>query len=427
MRDINGLIYETSLLDPIEGIRFRGLSIPEVCKALPKARQEPLPEALFFLLLTGRVPTQEETDLVITEWQARARPVDERIRRMIRENAMVLHPMTLFSMSVLAMQEKSLFAREYASGKLSKAEMWQPALEDACNLIAMLPEIAALIYRYACRGECPPSILDPLHSSSNLIRLDWSARLGEMMLAGTDSNIGSKSEEFADLLRLYLTIHADHEGGNVSAHATKLVASSLADPYLAFSAGLNGLAGPLHGLANQEVLRWMFTLMEQIGTKPSPERITEYLWEQLKVGKVIPGFGHAVLRRTDPRYLVQREFALRHLPSEDPLFSLCSQLYDIVPKVLEEHGKTKNPFPNVDAHSGVLLQYYGIREQNFYTVLFGVSRAIGVLTSLVWDRALGAPLERPKSWTSDAIEGMLSPQPKRPLKTRKNSEIDQKK
>jgi len=133
------------------------------------------------------------------------------------------------------------------------------------------------------------------------------------------------------------------------------------------------------------------------------EQLTAAVWETLKAGQVVPGFGHAVLRKTDPRYISQREFALKHLPN-DPLFKLVSQLYEVIPKVLTEHGKTKNPWPNVDAHSGVLLQHYNVKEENFYTVLFGVSRALGVLAQLIWDRALGFPIERPKSVTTDWIE-----------------------
>lgn len=124
---------------------------------------------------------------------------------------------------------------------------------------------------------------------------------------------------------------------------------------MAFSAGLNGLAGPLHGLANQEVLRWTLKLREEVGGNPTDEELKAFLWKTLQAGQVVPGFGHAVLRKTDPRYMCQREFALKHLP-EDPLFKLVSQLYHVAPGVLTEHGKTKNPFPNVDAHSGVLLQ-----------------------------------------------------------------------
>ena len=182
---------------------------------------------------------------------------------------------------------------------------------------------------------------------------------------------------------------SDHEGGNVSAHTGKLVGSALSDPFLAFAASLNGLAGPLHGLANQEVLLWLRKMQSKIGENASDEAVREYVWTTLKGGQVVPGYGHAVLRKTDPRYTAQREFALKHLPN-DPLFKLVAQVYNIVPNVLLEAGKAKNPWPNVDAHSGVLLTYYGLDQMSFYTVLFGVSRAFGVAAQLIWDRALGA-------------------------------------
>lgn len=214
--------------------------------------------------------------------------------------------------------------------------------------------------------------------------------------------MGFDDPKFIELLRLYLTIHSDHEGGNVSAHATHLVGSALSDPYLSFAAGMNGLAGPLHGLANQEVLVWLTKLGEDVGLDVTTEQLGKFIWKTLEGGQVVPGYGHAVLRKTDPRYTCQREFALKHLP-DDPHFRLVSQLYEIVPDVLLKQGKAKNPWPNVDAHSGVLLKYYGLNEMSYYTVMFGVSRALGVLASLVWDRALGLPLERPKSMSTDGL------------------------
>jgi len=208
--------------------------------------------------------------------------------------------------------------------------------------------------------------------------------------------------DFDEAMRLYLSLHTDHEGGNVSAHATRLAGSALSDPYFSLSAGLNGLAGPLHGLANQEVLRWTLDFQEKIkaqGKEITKKAVEEEAWATLNAGNVIPGFGHAVLRKTDPRYLAQREFALKHFP-HDPLFQLVSIIYEVVPQVLIKQGKVKNPWPNVDAHSGSLLTYYGLTEFDYYTVLFGVSRALGVLSQLVWDRALHLPIERPKSFTS---------------------------
>ena len=230
--------------------------------------------------------------------------------------------------------------------------------------------------------------------------LDWSANLAHML--------GYEDEGFREFMRLYLTIHADHEGGNVSAHTTHLVGSALSDPYLSFAAGMNGLAGPLHGLANQEVIRWIEEMYTELNTKvPSKDQIAEYVKSTIVKGKVVPGYGHAVLRKTDPRFTAQQEFAKKYCP-EDPMVNTVWNVYEVVPPILESLGKIKNPWPNVDAHSGSILMHYGLIEEDFYTVLFGVSRALGVLASLIWDRAIGMPLERPKSTSTAQVKKWLS-------------------
>ncbi|MDP3445917.1 MAG: citrate (Si)-synthase, partial [Ignavibacteria bacterium] len=196
----------------------------------------------------------------------------------------------------------------------------------------------------------------------------------------------------------------DHESGNVSAHSGHLAASALSDIYYSISAMLNGLAGPLHGLANEEVLRWLQGVYDKMGGKePTEEEIKQFVCDTLESGQVIPGFGHAVLRKTDPRYTAQREFCLKHIP-DDPLFKYVDLLYKVVPGILLEKGKAKNPWPNVDAQSGVIQWHYGVKEYDFYTVLFGVGRALGVCSNIIWARALGYPLERPKSLTTKMLE-----------------------
>jgi len=389
-RGVKCMVWETSLLDAEEGIRFRGLSIPEVQAQLPsasgKAGDEPGPEALLWLLLTGEVPTAAQAQSVTEELHSRA-ALPAHIESMIRSFPKGMHPMTQFSAAVTAMQTESEFAKAYENG-INKKQYWDPTYEDILNLIAKLPEVAALIYRCSFKD----GVVAPYDSS-----LDYSANFNRML--------GYDSKDFDELMRLYLVIHSDHEGGNASAHTTHLVGSTLSDAYLSYGSGLNALAGPLHGLANQEVLRWILNLQEKFkkeGKEVNEETIREFAWETLKSGQVIPGYGHAVLRKTDPRYSAQREFALKYLP-DDPLFKIVGTIYEVMPGVLTEHGKTKNPWPNVDSHSGVLLQHYNFTEQNYYTVLFGVSRAFGALSQLFWDRALALPLERPKSLTSDWI------------------------
>lgn len=391
MRGITGLVTETSLLDSNEGIRFRGFSIPELRERLPKAENgsEPLPEGLFFLMLIGEVPTQEDVDHISATW-ARRSHVPNHVFDVIESFPVSAHPMTQFTAAVLALQTESKFAKAYNEG-ISKKEYWSYVYEDTMTLIARLPRVAAYIYRRKYKnGE---------HIQPDGM-LDWSANFAHML--------GYEDESFKELMRLYLTIHADHEGGNVSAHATHLVGSALSDPYLSFAAGMTGLAGPLHGLANQEVIRWIEEMCKDLNTnQPSKEQIADYIKKTLTEGKVVPGYGHAVLRKTDPRFTAQMEFAKRHCP-EDPTVQTVWNVYEVAPPILEGTGKIKNPWPNVDAHSGALLKHYGLIEEDFYTVLFGVSRALGVLASLCWDRALGFPIERPKSVTTEWVKKFIA-------------------
>jgi citrate synthase len=390
MRGITGLVTETSLLDAEEGIRFRGYSIPDLQKSLPKARngREPLPEGLFYLMLIGDLPTEDEVNHVTNTWQRRSH-VPNHVFATIEALPVGAHPMTQFVTGIMALQTESKFAKQYAAG-MSKKDYWAATFDDAMDLIARLPRIAAYIYRRKYRNgdHIQPDGL-----------LDWAGNFAHMM--------GYEDESFMELMRLYMTIHADHEGGNVSAHTTHLVGSALSDPFLSFAAGMNGLAGPLHGLANQEVIKWIYEMREELGVElPSKQQIDDYVRKTLSEGKVVPGYGHAVLRRTDPRFTAQMAFGQTHMP-DDPLVQTVWRIYELVPPILSSLGKIKNPWPNVDAHSGALLVHYGMVEYEFYTVLFGVSRALGVLASLCWDRALGLPLERPKSVTTDSIKRWL--------------------
>jgi citrate synthase len=391
MRGMTGLVTETSLLDPQEGIRFRGYSIPELQQKLPHATacSEPLPEGLFYLMLLGELPEEKDVQDLTANWQRRSH-VPNYVFDAIEAMPVNTHPMTQFVIAIMALQTESVFSKKYAEG-MNKKDYWECTFDDCMNLIARLPRVAAYIYRRKYKkGE---------HIQPNGL-LDWAGNFAHML--------GYKDEIFQELLRLYMTIHADHEGGNVSAHTTHLVGSALSDPYLSFAAGMNGLAGPLHGLANQEVIKWILEMREELNTElPTQDQIVTYVKKTLSEGKVVPGYGHAVLRKTDPRFTAQMEFGKKHLPN-DALVKTVWNIYEAVPPVLQSLGKIKNPWPNVDAHSGALLVHFGLVEYEFYTVLFGVSRSLGVLASLCWDRALGYSLERPKSVTTDNVKGWLA-------------------
>jgi citrate synthase len=389
-RDIKCLVTDISYLDPQEGIRFRGKTIPETFEALPKAAGSDYPtvESFWFFLLTGDVPTQEQVDMVVSEWKTRQvvpSYVWDTIRALPRDS----HPMVMLSVGIMAMQKDSKFAAFYNSGQFNKMTAWESVYEDASDIVARIPIVAAFIYNLKYRSDFQVAI-DP--------KLDMGANFAHMI---------GQPKPYDDVARMYFILHSDHESGNVSAHTTHLVHSALSDPYYAYAAGLNGLAGPLHGLANQEVLDWTIQFQQKYckDQEPTKELVTKALWDTLNSGQVVPGYGHAVLRKTDPRYSAQREFCLK-TPGlkDDPLFKLVAMIFETAPGVLMEHGKAKNPWPNVDAQSGVIQWYYGVREWDFYTVLFGVGRALGCMANITWDRGLGYAIERPKSVTTAMLE-----------------------
>ena len=392
-RGIKMMVWETSQLDPIEGIRFRGYSIPELKELLPTGKdgKEPRPEGLFWLMLVGEVPTEEQVDWLTDQWTHRSN-VPEHTFKVLDSLPTTTHPMTQLSIAITSMQTESCFSRRYAEG-IKKTEYWDPTYEDAMNLIARLPRVAAYIYRrtYHNGDHIAPDISQ-----------DWAGNFAHML--------GIPGDDFKSLMRLYLTIHADHEGGNASAHTTHLVGSTLSDTYYSLSAGMSALAGPLHGLANQEVIKWVFKMLDALGTKsPTKDQIADYVNSTLAAGQVIPGYGHAVLRQPDPRFTAQKKFAEEYI-KDDEIVQVIWKIFEVVPPILQGLGKVKNPWPNVDAHSGALLVHYGLTQYSYYTVLFGVSRALGVLSAQCWSRALGMPLERPKSVTSKWVMEFLEAQ-----------------
>ncbi|EMD38411.1 hypothetical protein CERSUDRAFT_82662 [Gelatoporia subvermispora B] len=393
MRGLKSMLWEASVLDPNEGIRFHGLTIADCQEVLPPfpGGKEIIAESMLWLLLTGKVPTEAETRSLSQEL-ARKGELPDYIVKLIDSFPSTLHPMTQLGMGVAAMNQESAFAAAYERG-MKKSEYWTYTLEDCMNLLARLPALAARIYRNVYNPGKPIPAID--HS------LDLVGNYSNMLGFGNNYDL-------TEYLRLYIAIHGDHEGGNASAHTSHLVGSTLSDPYLSYAAGLFALAGPLHGLANQEVLRWQQNMQKEIGSEITHDNIKEFLWKTLKSGQVVPGYGHGVLRSPDPRFIALQKFCeTRPELLKDPTIQLVRKTYDVAPDVLKEHGKTKNPYPNVDAASGCVLYHYGLTQFKYYTVIFGVSRALGALTQLVWARALGLPIERPKSLSMDTIEKLV--------------------
>ncbi len=378
MRGVKAQICDTSTVSPDTGLIIRGTPLLELTDRCP--------EEIFWLLLTGELPDAASLKHLQDDLESRA-AVPKEVTDALRCLPKTAHPMAMQSIGLLALQSGSQFRKHYDEG-MSKDEYWVWCLEDSLDLLAKIPTLTAAIYRI----RYADGKLIPRDSSK-----DWSGNFAHMM--GVDDPTGN----LANLMRLYLNLHADHESGNVSANLCHTAGSALSDPYYAVSAGLNGLAGPLHGLANQECLRFHLEIQESFGGVPTADQLKEHAWALLNSGRVIPGFGHAVLRCTDPRYIACSEFARKACP-DDPLFKLAELMLQVIPGVLKEHGKAKNTNPNVDALSGVLMYAFGVTDPPFYTAIFGVSRAIGMCAQLVLNRGLGTPITRPKSVTTDWIK-----------------------
>ncbi|MFN3478407.1 MAG: citrate (Si)-synthase [bacterium] len=392
MRDIPSLVCETSFVDPYEGIKFRGYTIKEVMKLLPRVSDFPYVLGIWYLLLTGQIPSKDEVEELEEYIKIRER-LPKYVIEVLRNIPANTHPMTQFAMAILAMQRESVFYKNYYSG-MSKKEYWKPMLEDCINLVARAPVIAAYIYRRTYRDDV---FVKPNEN------LDYGANFANMLNINDDFVL---DKDFADLIRLYLILHSDHEGGNVSAHTCFNISSALSDIYYSVAGGMCGLAGPLHGNASSESLRFILDIIKFFNGVPDKDKLVEYVNNYLAAGRVIPGFGHAVLRVTDPRYVAFAEFSKEKGLSSD-VIKIVKLLHEVVPEVLKAKGKAKDPYPNVDGHSGSILYHYGLKEHEFFTVIFGVSRIMGMTAQVVWARAVGFPIERPKSLTLKHIVDLV--------------------
>lgn len=372
MRGVKGLVCDTSMVDPIDGLIIRGVPLAELTDRFA--------EEIFYMLCVGKLPNPEDVEDLKAEFGQRAQ-IPAFVEDVLRALPKTAHPMAMFITAITALEDQSHFRKRYDEG-MTRDTMWEATLEDSLQLLAKLPALAAAVYRIK-------------YDKGDLIDADPSLNFG----ANFAHMMGNDDPDFYDLMRLYMVLHCDHEGGNVSAFAAHVVGSALSDPYYAVAGGLSGLAGPLHGLANQECLKFIQGIVAKYDGAPTEEQMKEYAWEVLNSGRVVPGYGHAVLRATDPRFTAFHAFGEAHFP-EDPVFKTVSVAFKVIPDVLKEHGKAANPYPNVDAGSGALLYHYGITEMEFYTVFFSVSRAMGLLSQLILSRAWWEPITRPKSHTT---------------------------
>lgn len=352
----------TSSVDPTKGLFYMGRPVGEMASWSP--------EETIYLLLYGGPGSEERLKEFSDELNERAGlnpKTVEAIRRLPREG----HPMKLFSCALLI---AGMFE---GTGNYS---------EDCLNAIAKIPSIVAtVINHHAGWGETRP----------------FKPQLGYMENFAQMLNVPSASlEDLTRVLRVFNVLHYDHGGGNLSAFTGKAVASGLADMYASLAAAMDALSGPRHGKANQDCLQFVKEMADELGPKATPVQVEELLRKRLANHKLIFGFGHAVLRVEDPRATVLYGMAEEHYP-DDPLVGMALLLRLVGPKVLSENPKIADPYPNVDAISGTLLSASGFPYPEYYTVLFGLSRCVGIARQIVYERTearggKGTPIVRPK-------------------------------
>jgi len=257
--------------------------------------------------------------------------------------------------------------------------------EDCLNIIAKIPHLVATVINYhAGWGETPPP----------------NPQLGYMENFVSMLQVPGKQETLSDVLRLFNILHYDHGGGNLSAFVAKAVASGLEDMYGSIIASICALEGPRHGRANQDCLEFVQDVLDQVGEEATEDDVAKLIQSRLERKELVFGFGHAVLRAEDSRASVLYEYAQKHFP-EHPLIRTALLLRAAGPKILGKNPKVSNPYPNVDAISGSVLCAAGFHYPEYFTVLFGLSRTVGVAIQIVYERCIaregkGTPIVRPK-------------------------------
>ncbi|MCH9630754.1 MAG: Citrate synthase [Chlamydiia bacterium] len=352
----------TSFVDPVKGLFYRGKAASEL--------KDQSPEQVMYLLLHGKEASDGELKDFASQLQNRghcSQAVIRHIQALPRQG----HPMKLFCEALLIL------------GMLESQDDYK---EDCLNLMAKLPHLVATVLNYhAGWGETP----------APNSQLSYIENFAEMLKAP-----GVDKEKLTEALRLFNILHYDHGGGNLSVFTGKAVASGLEDMYGAITAAMCALAGPRHGKANQDCLEFVREILDQVGESATEADIEALVRQRLENNQLVFGFGHAVLREEDPRASILYAFGEEHF-SDDPLIKTALLLRKAATKVLKENPKVSNPYPNVDAISGAVLSAAGFAFPEYFTVLFGLSRCIGIAIQIVYERCVardgkGTAIVRPK-------------------------------
>ena len=352
----------TSYVDPEKGLFYRGRPVSDLYRLRP--------EEVIYLLFSGKEGPSENVTEFQKELSVRghcSHAVIKHIESLPRSG----HPMKLFCASLLVL------------GMLEGQGDYQ---EDCLNLVAKIPHLVALVINHhAGWGETPTP--DP--------QLGYMENFCHMLQVPSIDK-----EVLSEVMKLFNVLHYDHGGGNLSTFVGKAVASGLEDMFGSVASAMCGLAGPRHGKANQDCLSFVRSVLEEVGEDASSEQVEALIRHRLENRQLVYGFGHAVLRAEDARATILYDYAKMHF-AHHPLVKIALLLREVGPKVLKENPKISNPYPNVDAVSGTVLSAAGFDFPEYYTLLFGLSRSVGISIQIVYERCearegKGTPIVRPK-------------------------------
>ena len=351
----------TSSVDPIKGLAYVGRPISELGNSSPIE--------IIYLLYHGEEGSKEQIKQFEAELKKRAQCHPETLRH-IEALPHVGRPMDLLSAALL-------IAGMY--------EGTQDYREDCLNVIAKLPQIAATVINSHAGWGPTPSVNPDLGYMESFVQ----------MLKFP----GERKPELLEVMRLFDVVHFDHEGGNLSTFVGKAVASGMEHLWGSLAAAMTALAGPLHGGANQECLEFVQGTLDAVGAQATASDVEHLIRQKLSNKQVVYGFGHAVLRVEDPRYTLFYEYAKKHFP-DHPLIKIAFLLREQGTKVLKENPKISNPYPNIDAITGSVLMAAGFPFPDYYTILFGLSRCVGIAIQILYEReearsGKGTPIVRP--------------------------------
>lgn len=351
----------TSSVDPLLGLFYGGYPVEKL------AYNEP--EEVIYLLFNRELPNAEqlaEFKKVLVAHSKLNPEIIKHLKALPKEG----HPMKWF------MHGLNLMGMYSGTGDYKK---------DAMNVVAQLPELVAAIYR---------------------IRSGWGETIESKPELGYIENFvnmlnpPNTNENLLQLMKVFNVLHFDHGGGNLSTFVGKAIASGQEDMYGSLMGAMSALAGPLHGMANQECLRFLKTALENVDDPTDENAVNDYINKLFAEGKKLYGFGHAVLRVEDPRATVQYDLGEKICP-DNKIFRMAVSMRKLGTEFLKKQEKVSNPYPNVDAVSGSLLTSVGLTDENYYTVLFGMSRCVGIAAQIIYERleargGKGTPIIRPK-------------------------------